>query len=67
VEEFQRDNYGHVTFVAITLDGVRHPINQTYGSGPSGVNEINVAFQMDGDYAQHQYDTWLDSVSLNYW
>lgn len=67
VEEFQRDNYGHVTFVAITLDGVRHPINQTYGSAPSGVNEINVAFQMDGDYAQHQYDTWLDSVSLSYW
>jgi hypothetical protein len=67
VEEFQRDDDGHVTFVSITLDGVTNYVNRTYGSIPSSVNEINVAFQMDGDYAQHPYGTWLDGVKLTYW
>lgn len=39
----------------------------TYGSEPMGVSEINVAFQMDGDYAQHSYSTWLNFVTLRYW
>lgn len=67
VQHFQRDSNGHVTYVSITLDGVTSYINRTYGSLPSYVNEINVAFQMDGDYAQHSYNTWLDKVTLSYW
>lgn len=66
-EEFQRDSSGNATFVAITLDGVRHPLSLTYHSIASSVNEINVAFQMDGDYAQQPYAVWLDEVSLTYW
>jgi hypothetical protein len=66
-EEFTRDNSGNVTFVAITLNGQKHYINRTYGSIASGVSEINTAFQMDGDYAQHGYLTWLDNVTLSYW
>jgi hypothetical protein len=31
------------------------------------VNELNVAFQMDGDSSMHAYSTWLDKVSLTYW
>lgn len=54
-------------FVSLTLDGVTHYINATYGSEPMGVSEINVAFQMDGDYAQHSYSTWLNFVTLRYW
>lgn len=66
-EEFTRDNSGNVTFVAITLNGQKHYINRTYGSIPSSVSEVNTAFQMDGDYAQHAYTTWLDKVTLSYW
>lgn len=54
-------------FVSVTLDGVTHYINATYGSEPMGVSEVNVAFQMDGDYAQHNYSTWLNFVTLHYW
>lgn len=67
VEEFKHDSYGNVTFVSITLNGQKHYINRTYGSLSSGVSEVNVAFQMDGDYAQHDYSTWLDKVTLSYW
>ncbi len=67
VEEFVRDDSGNVTFVSITLDGNKHYINRKYGSVSSGASEINVAFQMDGDYAQHDFMTWLDKVKLSYW
>jgi hypothetical protein len=66
-EEFVRDNSGGVTFVAITLNGQKHYINKKYGSLSSGASEVNVAFQMDGDYAQHAFTVWLDKVSLTYW
>ncbi len=67
VWEFSRDNSGHANFIAVTLDGAKQYINRTYSMGPSAVNEINVAFQMDGDYAEHAYDAWLDQVKLSYW
>jgi hypothetical protein len=54
-------------FVALTLDGVRHDINYSFSAKPWSANEINVAFQMDGDYAQHSYSAWLDNVTLSYW
>lgn len=54
-------------FVSVTLDGVKHFVNASYGSEPSGANEINVAFQMDGDFAQHNYSAWLNFVTLHYW
>jgi hypothetical protein len=28
------------------------------------MEDINVAFQMDGDYAQQPYNVWLDNVTL---
>jgi len=64
--EFYRDS--SVTyFVAVTLDGVRHNVNYSFFAKPWSANEINVAFQMDGDYAQHGYSAWLDNVTLRYW
>lgn len=64
--EFQRSDT-QATFIALTLDGVKHYVNMTFDQIPSSVNEINVAFQMDGDFAQHAYSTWLDNVTLSYW
>ncbi len=51
----------------MTLDGVKHYVNYTYYSRAVSANEINVAFQMDGDYAQHPYAAWLNNVTLRYW
>lgn len=60
-------NASQATFVALTLDGVRNVVNMTFNGKPVTGSELNVAFQMDGDYAQHAYSTWLDRVSLTYW
>ena len=64
--EFQR-SATQAIFVALTLDGVKHYVNMSFDQIPSGVHEVNVAFQMDGDFAQHAYSTWLDNVTLSYW
>ncbi|HLJ86218.1 MAG TPA: Ig-like domain-containing protein [Candidatus Angelobacter sp.] len=64
--EFTRTD-SQITFIALTYDGVKHYINQTYSSRASKSQKINVAFQMDGDSAQHPYSVWLDNVTLSYW
>jgi len=64
-EVYRDSTYTH--FVAVTLDGVKHYVNMTYSSKSQSANELNVAFQMDGDYAQHSYSTWLNYVTLHYW
>jgi hypothetical protein len=64
--EFYRDS-SKVHYVSFTYDGVKHYVNRSYYARSSGVSEINVAFQMDGDKYQHDYDTWVDKVSLKYW
>jgi hypothetical protein len=64
--EFQR-SATQATFVALTLDGAKHYVNMSFDQIPSGVHEVNVAFQMDGDFAQHAYSVWLDNVTLSYW
>lgn len=64
--QFYRDNT-NVHFVAVTLDGVTHYVNQSYAAKPVSASEVNVAFQMDGDYAMHPYSVWLDNVTLMAW
>jgi hypothetical protein len=66
VWEFQRTATNTV-FVGFTYDGVTHYVNRSYPAIASGVNELNIAFQMDGDYAMHAYSTWLDKISLTSW
>jgi hypothetical protein len=64
--ELSRDSaYTH--FVAVTLDGVRHVVNFAFPSRAVSASELNVAFQMDGDFAQHPYSAWLDNVTLHFW
>lgn len=64
--EFKR-TATQVIFIGFTYDGVTHYVNRTYTARPSSVNELNVAFQMDGDSRKDAYSTWVDKVSLTYW
>lgn len=64
--EFKRTST-QVVFIGFTYDGVTHYVNRTYTAAASGVNELNVAFQMDGDFRQDPYSVWLDKVSLTRW
>jgi hypothetical protein len=60
-------NSTQTTFVALTLDGVRHYINMTFNAKPQTGTEVNVAFQMDLDSTAQAYSAWLDNVTLSYW
>ncbi|HEY6270557.1 MAG TPA: Ig-like domain-containing protein [Terriglobales bacterium] len=64
--QFYRDS-SKIYFVAVTLDGVTHYVNQSYSARPVNASEVNVAFQMDGDYGMHPYSAWLDNVTLTAW
>lgn len=67
VWEFQRTLDGHTRFIAVSVDGVRHLLNRYYRPGPSGVRELNTAFQMDGNSRMTNYSVWLDKVKLTVW
>jgi len=54
-------------FIAVTLNGYRQVVDKYYQAKPWGGHEINVAFQMDGNHIQQNYQVWLDKVSLYYW
>lgn len=65
-EQFQR--YGtSVKFISITLDGRTSYVNRTYAPQGSSTQELNVAFQMDGNKSMTAYQVWLDNVTLTAW
>ena len=66
VWEFERVG-GRLHFIAVTLNGTRHYVNRYYSPRASSTNELNVAFQMDGNYAGASYKVWLDKVKLSAW
>jgi hypothetical protein len=64
--EFERVN-GQLHFVALTLNGNKSYINRYFAPRASSASELNVAFQMDGNYAGTSYKVWLDKVTLTAW
>lgn len=67
VLEFQRTSGGQTKFVSITYDGTKSYVNRSYSPEGSGVNELNVAFQMDGDSKMTAYSVWLDKLKFSVW
>jgi len=65
--DLQRNSDGSYTFLAVTLNGQKQSINHTYWSKPEGGNELNVAFQLDSNYAGTEYSVWVDKIGLNYY
>lgn len=59
---------GQVHYISVTLDGDVGTVNKYYNPQQNyGGSDLNVAFQMDGDYRQDPYSVWLDNFSLSYW
>jgi len=55
-----------VHYISITLDGVTSPVNMSFPPQPNWNQEdIDIAFQMDGNYNQTPYNVWLDNVTLS--
>lgn len=54
-----------VQYISLTLDGKTSPLNIFKTAQPNFWQEdINVAFQLDGDYKQTPYTVWLDKWTL---
>lgn len=62
--QFERVNK-QVHYISVTLDNVTRPVNLYLNPEPNWNKEdIDVAFQMDGDSNQDPYNVWLDNVTL---
>jgi hypothetical protein len=67
--QVQRESDNWLLYQSITLNGVTTPINQYFqaGSVPSGWWGITANYQMDGNYQQAAYTTFLDDFSFIYY
>ena len=54
-----------VHYISLTVGDQTYPVDTYYPNQPDWtLEEIDVAFQMDGNYKQEPYNVWLDQVSL---
>jgi hypothetical protein len=67
--QVQRQSDNSLLYQSITLNGVTAAINRTYApfSVPVSWWGVTVNYQMDGNYSQSPYATYLDNLSLTYW
>jgi len=65
--EYQRAN-GQAIFVAITVNGERYEINQSFNpQANTGSASVGVHFEMDGDSTAQPYNVWIDEMTLSTW
>jgi hypothetical protein len=67
--EFQRTSDNKVRFISISLNGSKRYVNVTVPPriSPDGWQGLNVHYQMNGNYVQTDYSTWVDKFSLKTW
>jgi hypothetical protein len=67
--QVQRESNNSLLFQSITLNGNQTVLNRTYSPGtcPSGWWGITVNYQLDGNYQQADYTTYLDNFNFSYW
>ncbi len=65
--EFQRTSDHKVVWVAVTLNGQRSVINQSFDAFTASGSGIDVAFQMDSDGGPTPWSVWVDNISLSEW
>ena len=59
---------GQTHYISVALDGVVYTVDKYYKPQQNyNGDDVNVAFQLDGDYRQDPYSVWLDNVSLSSW
>jgi hypothetical protein len=54
-----------VRYISVSVADQSYPVDVYYNAQPNWYQEeIDIAFQMDGNYKQESYDVWLDEVNL---
>lgn len=55
-----------VHYIDVSVDNNTYTVDTYYTAQPNWFQEeIDIAFQLDGNYKQEPYNVWLDQVSLN--
>lgn len=67
VIQFERTTDNREHYVSVQFDGVTHYWNIYASPRKSGAEELNVAFQEDGNDTQTPYSVWLNKVTLTDW
>ncbi|MCU1286152.1 MAG: hypothetical protein JWO13_2502 [Acidobacteriales bacterium] len=67
VLEFERTSDNRIRYIAMTMNGTKHYLNWYYASTATTWSGVTVNYQMDGDFKQTNYSTWVDKMTLNYW
>jgi hypothetical protein len=64
VWNFEKVN-GQVHYISVSVNGVTSNVDAFFQPQQDWtLEDINVAFQMDGDFEQDPYNVWLDKVTL---
>jgi hypothetical protein len=55
-----------VHYISLAVTGQNYAIDTYFTAEPKWyAEEIDIAFQIDGNYKQQPYSVWLDEVTLN--
>jgi hypothetical protein len=55
-----------VHYMTLSVAGQEYDVDTYYTAQPDWYQEeVDIAFQLDGNYKQQPYDVWLDEVTLN--
>lgn len=67
--EAERTSDNQVHFISITLNGKKSylDLKVPYRIAPSDWMGVNVHYQMNGNYQQEDWDSWVDKFSLTSW
>ena len=60
-------SYGTTTPGGSTLRYFSPPTPGASNSTATSWSGVTVNYQIDGDYKQTNYSTWVDKMTLNYW
>lgn len=63
---FERAN-GQVHYISVAINGATYPVDQWQDPQANvGVQELNVAVQLDGNATQQPYSVWVNQMTLTY-
>jgi hypothetical protein len=65
--QVQRTSSNQLLYQSITLNGVKSTLNAYYPPTSTSWYGVTINYQMDGDYNQASYNTYLDNFNLSYW
>jgi hypothetical protein len=64
--EYQRVN-GRSLYVSLTIDGVKHYINKSFGPESYSENGMSVRYQINGNSTETDYSAWVDKMTFKAW